>query len=288
MATPKTIASKDLKAFLETKKRTTRLMGAVERHVLTRPFDDRDMSYIHPSDIIKDDWCALAQYHAVNGNYVETRDKTPARLASIFAEGHTIHAKWQNWFKEMDKLYGKYYCTDCKESFWGIPSDHKIDPKFLRYNEVPLDYEPLRISGHSDGWLKGFGDPLMLEIKSVGAGTLRYEVPELLKENNNDVEKTWKAIKEPFMKHITQVQIYMKLAELLGYEDVPQEAVLIYESKANQEAKEFVVPKSDFGITQLFDAAKMINEAVDAGIAPACNIGATGCAKCKGYEDESN
>jgi hypothetical protein len=106
----------------------------------------------------------------------------------------------KNWFKEMDKLYGQWYCTDCKDTFWGVPSDHKVDPKFLRYNEVPLDYEPLRISGHSDGWLKGFGDPMMLEIKSVGAGTLRYEVPELLKENNNDVEKTWKAVKEPFMK----------------------------------------------------------------------------------------
>jgi hypothetical protein len=233
------------------------------------------------------DWCYRASYFHLRGHVPNARNYS-FKLLSVFEEGHAIHAKWQNWFKEMDTLYGQWYCTDCKDTFWGIPSDHKVDPKFLRYNEVPLDYQPLRISGHSDGWLKGLGDPLMLEIKSVGAGTLRYEIPEILKENNNDVEKTWKSIKEPFMKHITQVQIYMKLAELLGYEDVPQEAVLIYESKANQEAKEFVIPKSDFGITQLFDAAKMINEAVDAGVAPACNIGATGCAKCKGYEDESN
>jgi hypothetical protein len=41
-------------------------------------------------------------------------------------------------------------------------------------------------------------------------------------------------------------------------------------------------------ITQLFDAAKMICDAVDSKVAPACNIAATGCAKCKGYEDESN
>jgi hypothetical protein len=70
---PRTIASKDLKAFLNANKRETRLIGALERHVLSKPFDDRNMNVIHPSDIIKPDWCALAQYHAVLGNYQETR-----------------------------------------------------------------------------------------------------------------------------------------------------------------------------------------------------------------------
>jgi hypothetical protein len=84
-------------------------MGALERHVLAKPFDERDQSYIHPSDIIKPEWCALAQYHAIKGNYVETREKPTLRLASIFAEGHTIHAKWQNWFAEMGVLYGKWF-----------------------------------------------------------------------------------------------------------------------------------------------------------------------------------
>lgn len=277
-----------LKNFIAAGKVPSRVLASVERHVLASPRDEsRRTNVLHPSEMSGSDWCYRASYFHLRGHVPNARNYS-FKLLSVFEEGHAIHAKWQNWFKEMDNLYGQWYCTDCKDTFWGIPSDHKVDPKFLRYNEVPLDYTPLRISGHSDGWLKGLGDPLMLEIKSVGAGTLRYEIPEVLKENNNDVEKTWKSIKEPFMKHITQVQIYMKLAELLGYEDVPQEAVLIYESKANQEAKEFVIPKSDFGITQLFDAAKMINKAVDSGIAPACNIGATGCAKCKGYEDESN
>ena len=43
----------------------------------------------------------------------------------------------------------------------------------------------------------------------------------------------------------------------------PQEACLIYELKANQEYKEFIVPKSDFSIKHLIDAAKMISDAVD-------------------------
>ena len=61
MGKPRTIASKDLKAFLEANKRTTRLMGAIERHVISKPFDSRNMQVIHPSDIIKSEWCALAQ-----------------------------------------------------------------------------------------------------------------------------------------------------------------------------------------------------------------------------------
>ena len=101
--------------------------------------------------------------------------------------------------------------------------------------------------------------------------------------NDNDFDKAWKALKAPFMKHIMQVQIYMKLAELLNYENFPQEAVLIYENKANQEAKEFVVQKSDFGISQLFDAAAMIIESIKTNTPPPCNIASDGCAKCKGY-----
>jgi len=106
----------------------------------------------------------------------------------------------------------------------------------------------------------------------------------LLADNGYDFEKTWKAINAPFMKHVTQVQIYMKLAELLGYDDIPQEAVLIYEAKPNQEYKEFVVRKSDFGISHLFEAAQMIVDSIKAGTPPACNLKPDGCAKCKGLE----
>ena len=86
------------------------------------------------------------------------------------------------------------------------------------------------------------------------------------------------------MKHIMQVQIYMKLAELLGYEGCPQEAVIIYEAKPNQTHKEFVVPKSDFGIKHLFEAAEKIVAAVNKGEPPLCNIKAEGCNRCKSYD----
>ena len=273
-----------LKRFIEVGKKDTRVLGSVERFLLSKPRDgSRRTDVLHPSEMASGNWCHRASYFQLLGQAPQANRKMSMRLLSVFEEGHAIHAKWQRWFQQMNVLYGKWYCIECEEMFWG-GSDCHDGP--LEYREVPLFYEPLRISGHSDGWIVGLGDPLMLEIKSVGVGTLRWEAPELLIENDNDIEKAWKALKAPFQKHITQVQIYMKLAELLGYENVPQVAVLVYECKFNQEAKEFVVHKSDFGITELFDAAKMICDAVRDRIPPVCNLSSTECANCKGYVND--
>lgn len=273
-----------LKRFIDVAKKDTRVLGSVERFLLSKPRDmSRRTDVLHPSEMASGNWCYRASYFQLLGHAPQANRKMSMRLLSVFEEGHAIHAKWQRWFQQMNVLYGKWYCIECEEMFWG-GSDCHDGP--LEYREVPLFYEPLRISGHSDGWLVGLGDPLMLEIKSVGVGTLRWEAPELLMDNDNDMDKAWKALKAPFQKHITQVQIYMKLAELLGYENVPQEAVLIYECKSNQEAKEFVVHKSDFGITELFDAAEMICNAIRDRIPPSCNLSSTECSNCKGYTND--
>jgi len=274
-----------LKGFIAVGKKDTRVLGSLERYLLSKPKDkSRRTDVLHPSEMVSPDWCHRASYFQLQGTLPnpDTR-RNSLRMQSVFAEGHAIHAKWQGWFQEMGTLFGKWYCHECEEMFWG-GSDCHNGP--LEYREVPLFYEPLRISGHADGWLVNLGDPLMLEIKSIGMGTLRWECPELLMENDNDFDKTWKALKAPFMKHIMQVQIYMKLAELLGYEDYPKEAVLIYENKSNQEVKEFVVQKSDFGIAHLFDAAKSIVDSIKAGTPPPCNINVLGCAKCKGMGND--
>lgn len=271
-----------LKKFIDVGKKQTRVIGSVERHLLSKPKDrSRRTDVLHPSEMVSGDWCHRASYFQLLGKEPNSTRSISMRLMSVFEEGHMIHAKWQKWFQEMGTLYGKWYCSECEEFFWG-GSDCHDGP--LEYREVPLFYEPLRMSGHSDGWLKNLGTDLMLEIKSIGIGTIRWEAPELLIEHNNNFDAVWKNLNAPFQKHIMQVQIYMKLAELLWGPDVPQEAVLIYEAKPNQEIKEFVVPKSDFGITELFDAAKMICDAIKIEVPPICNIHADGCAKCKGLE----
>jgi hypothetical protein len=272
-----------LKSFVNVGKKNTRVLGSVERFLLSKPRDmSRRTDVLHPSEMASGEWCYRASYFQLQGTIPNPESrKNSLTMQSVFEEGHMIHAKWQKWFQQMNVLYGKWYCIECEEVFWGGSDCHEGP---LQYREVPLFYEPLRISGHADGWLVGLGGPLMLEIKSVGMGTLRWEAPELLMEYDNDFDKAWSNLNAPFQKHITQVQIYMKLAELLGYEDVPQEAVLIYEAKPNQKVKEFVVHKSDFGITELFDAAQMIVDSIKNQTPPACNIAADGCAKCKDME----
>ena len=280
MGKPVTVPSKDLKAFLNANKRETRLMGAVERYILARPFDERDQSYIHPSDIIKPEWCALAQYHAIKGNYVETRDKTTLRLQSIFDEGHYIHAKWQKYFEEMGVLYGRW-ATDTSVE-WGVSLPGE-------YEEVPLRSDKHMMRGHADGWIKGIGDDCLIEIKSIGTGTLRMEMPALLAQYDNDIELAWKNIRTPLRVHQLQGQIYLHLCHLMveeGLLDIaPEEIVFIYELKANQEYKEFVVKYNPEFTAEIFDKALDVAWAVNNERPPLCSIDSEkGCKRCEPFK----
>ena len=51
MATPKN----DLWKLLDTKAKSARLLGAIDKHLLQRPVGDRSTTVLHPSEIIKKD-----------------------------------------------------------------------------------------------------------------------------------------------------------------------------------------------------------------------------------------
>ena len=279
-----------LKKFVDIGKNETRVLGSLERYLLAQPSGDpnRRHDVIHPSAMAKDDWCHKAEYYELLGAApAPSKFKASMKQLLVFDEGHRIHGRYQKWFGDMGKLYGLWYCAFCDNEEWGTGvCTGCFTP--MRYREVPLFYEPLRIAGHADGWLKDFGDDLMLEIKSVGEGTVRFEDPALHAACGGDMKKIWAALKSPFTTHINQVQIYMELAERIGLPNAPKEAVFIYESKATQEVKEFVVPKNTFHVDRLFDAAANIVAAVDRGVPPTCNINpVTGCYKCN-YHTEAN
>ncbi len=279
-----------LKKFVDVGKKPTRVIGSVERHVLSTP-RDRDKSrrndVIHPSAMAKSTWCYRAQYFELLG-YEPNKDPNKASMKQllVFEEGHRIHDRWQGWFGEMGRLYGRWQCTKCSKYEWTMGySDCSCGGSFTEYKEVPVHNEELRIYGHADGWLKGFGDDLLLEIKSIGEGTIRWEAPDMLIQHG-DFKKAWDYMHTPFSTHIMQAQIYMKLLEHMDPTNHPKEAVFIYESKPTQEVKEFIVPKSDFGIIELFDAAKMIVESAQDGIVPTCNVGGANlCGSCRGFND---
>lgn len=278
-----------LKKFLDVRDKGTRVIGSVERYLLSQPSDtSRATDVIHPSEMAKADWCHRAQYHMLQGREAPpSKYKTSMKQILTFAEGHRIHARWQGWIGNMGNLYGVWWCDNCGFRSWGTgPLCPSCNDERVEYCEVPLEYEPLRIKGHADGWLKGFGADLLMEIKSVGEGTFRWEAPDLCYKHDGDIKKMWAALDAPFYTHIMQVQIYLKLIELMGLKDAPQEAVFIYENKATQEVKEFIVHKSGFGIDPLFDAAAAIVAAVDNGTPPPCNIDpVAGCYKCNYYAE---
>jgi len=279
-----------LKKFLDAGKKNSRVLTTVERHLITQPTPNtRRSDVLHPSAMVKDDWCHRSSYFQLLGfPPPPSKYRVTLNQKRVFQLGHDIHAGWQKIFQDMGNLWGTYRCDSCAHTQWGMGDaecEYCNGTEFT-YAEVPLVYNPLKISGHADGILIGFGEPLLLEIKSVGAGTFRFEAPGIMAEQDGDLEKMWKVLDAPFMSHIKQAQMYMKLAELLELYHQPQEALFLYENKANQSQKEFVVPKSDFGISHILEDAAKVVAAVDKGEPPTCNIAPNeGCYQCKGYTD---
>ena len=277
----------DLRKFLDAKARPSRVMGDIERHLLARPPGDRSTTVLHPSEIIKRDWCKRASYFLLNG-VPKVHEKIPLRLQSIFDEGHAIHAKWQRWFQEMGVLHGQFLCLVCDKVTLGTSPEECVHCNApwdkLIYNEVTLRDEKLRIAGHTDGWLKGLGDDCLIEIKSIGPGTIRVEAPSLMQDAGGDFMKAWGNVRRPFSPHILQGQVYLELMRRMG--NPVEEIVFIYELKADQSSKEFTI-KRDYELVQhVFDGAEKVLKAIEAGVAPVCsnNLGGT-CKQCAPYEE---
>lgn len=265
----------ELKKFLDAKKPDYRLLGDVERFILKKnQTSTRRTDVLHPSEIIKPDWCHRYSFYLLKGGTPKT-EKPSLRLQNIFDEGHAIHEKWQNRFKEMGVLYGMWHGPVGKG--WNISSEVDAEDEYL---EVPLKDESLRIQGHADGWIKGIGQDCLIEIKSIGAGTLRFEAPELLRDADHDLTRAWKNIRRPFRGHLLQGQMYLELARRQFGEDAPKEIVYIYELKADQDYKEFTV-KADYEIvSKIFYFAEKLIKAVDEDKMPDCNVSPLGCKYC--------
>jgi len=280
------VTKSELQKFLDAKKKPYRLIGDVERHLLQRPVGDRSTTVLHPSEMIKKDWCKRASYFLLQGR-TKIADKPALQLQSIFDEGHAIHAKWQRYFQEMGVLYGRFTCTSCDFSIFDIGTTlcPQCNKDTFEYREVTLIDNELRIAGHTDGWIKGIGDDCLIEIKSIGPGTIRSESPGLMYDANGDFMEAWKNVNRPFSSHIMQGQVYLELLKRMG--TPVNEIVFLYELKANQSYKEFTV-KADYELVRhVFDGAKFVVDAVDAGVAPDCNNTPGGtCKQCDPYKED--
>ena len=277
-------SSAELKRFLDAKTKQTRLLGDIERHLQKRPVGDRSTLVLHPSEIIKKDWCRRESYFLLSG-HEKIAKKPNLKLQSIFDEGHAAHAKWQRYFQEMGVLYGRFTCTSCDFSVFDLgPVDcPSCKRPTMEYREVTLYDDKLRIKGHTDGWVKGIGDDCLIELKTIGPGTIRHADPSLMKDV--DLFTAWKNINRPFSAHIMQGQMYLELMKRMGHE--VNEIVFIYELKADQSYKEFTV-KADYELVRhIFDNCEKVVKAVEAKIAPDCNNNPGGtCDYCAPYKED--
>ena len=266
------VSGNALKKLKQTyKPQTGVIVPPIQRMLLKSAGDvgDRDMSFIHPSEMAKSDWCPRRANLRITGAETNKTDQNPSsKMEMVFQEGHDIHTKWQQWMARADgiELFGKWVTPDGMENF-GWQSE--LVPEFSwKYREVPLFSESHQIIGHSDGMIRTDAEPhpLMVEIKSIGIGTLRFEAPNLYYDyiNGKSVEDTWMSIKRPFGSHLKQGMIYIWLARQQYNLDI-SEIIYIYDYKPTQAVKEFRVKLNEELIDGLLLDAEAVATAKEAG-----------------------
>lgn len=256
----------------------------------------RRSNVVYPSEMARAEWCPRATYFRMSG-LPEPSGRYSFTLENVFAEGNRIHSKWQNWMADTGLLWGDWRCHKCRMDIRNSVKPNALSyeacPQSLtshewQYNEVTLRSPTLPVSGHADG---GFiNHNCLIEIKSVGLGTLKFEAPTIFKENTvkvgsktiADVEGMWKSIHRPLLSHVKQGNIYLWMAQEMG---MPfDKMVYLYEFKANQQVKEFVVHPSDDILNPMLDNVRSIKTALEEKEPPKCPFG--GCALCRAYEEK--
>ena len=210
-----------------------RVIPVVEKQLIKEQLSStRDTLHLHPSEICKKDWCPRSSWYTIKGYEKQDESFTFQKL-NIFAEGHAIHEKWQTWLTNA-----------------GV----------LEQAEVPILNEEYRLMGHADGIINDKKGRAILEIKSVGAGTIRMEDYESFKSATSENEM-WKKVRQPFPTHLRQLNLYMYC---LGI----HEGVFIYEWKPNQDVKEFSVRYQAELIEDILAGCQSIIRGLESGIPP--------------------
>jgi hypothetical protein len=281
-----------LKRLKDTYKSQDLLLPSLERHVMRsmngsgRP-DDHSRYHMHPSDMAKKDWCGRHDYYRITDTPVEKVSKAnPSfRMENVFAEGHAIHGKYQQWLWEMGVLWGDWECRACGHRYGALSPEvcQFCQSPRLTYREVPLRRKQILIEGHADAavhaaWFRG-----LVEIKSIGVGTLRFEAPRLfnLYQDGQSFEDVWWKINRPFTSHLKQGQLYLWMS-WPAYDQI----IFIYESKAHQATKEFIVTYDKNLIAPLLETARDVTSAVGTGAPPSRPLWAESsegkvCASCE-------
>jgi hypothetical protein len=203
------------------------------------------------------------------------------RRMNIFAEGHYIHDKWQQWMWRAGGLVGVFRCNRC--GYGWMAKSPEMCPECastdLRYREVPIQNDEYLILGHADGEWEDRQGRALVELKSIGLGTIRFDAPALhdaYSKGQLTLDELWRRIKRPLMAHRKQINLYLFARAL-------SKAIVIYEWKPTQEVKEFHLDYDDKLVRPLLEKAKQVVDALHDEIPPprpATTIEAPICKMC--------
>ena len=241
----------------------------------------RDTKHFHSSEMAKDNWCPRSTWYKITDTEESDPQSMNLKRMNIFAEGHNIHDKWQRWMWKAGCLWGNWQCKSCEykwedKSPMSCPLCSSDD---LRYKEVPVYSERYRIIGHADGVWDDDKGKAVVEIKSVGLGTIRWDAPKLYEgyaSGDLSLDELWKHIKRPLTTHRRQVNLYMMC---LGIE----EAIVIYEWKPSQDVKEFHIKYDPALTADILDGIDEVMDALEDDIVPVRPVRAThkSCEFCR-------
>lgn len=265
-------------------KDTQRILSKIEAALALEQAErnsHRDTKHFHSSEMAKDEWCPRSTWYKI----MDTEESDPQSMnlkrMNIFAEGHNIHDKWQRWMWKAGGLWGNWECNTCayrwedrSPGFCAVCASDDI-----KYKEVPLHSERYRIVGHADGVWEDAQGKAVVEIKSVGLGTIRWDAPKLYEGYANGdltLDDLWKRIKRPLTTHRRQVTLYM---HCLGI----HKAIVIYEWKPSQDVKEFQLAYDEDLIKPILTGAEDVISHLEAGVVPHRPVRAThkSCQFCK-------
>lgn len=242
----------------------------------------RDTDHLHPSEISKKDWCPRSSWYAIKYKEEKQESYNFQRL-NIFAEGNTIHDKWQGWMWTEGILCGNWNCRNCGVTWWDQSPEActSCGSSWLAYREVPIEDPEHMIIGHADGLITDDTGSALIEIKSVGLGTLRFDAPEILMPYNKgkiSLDELWKSIKKPFPSHLRQINLYMHCTGI-------HDAVVIYEFKPTQAVKEFEIRYRPESVEDILAGCLTVKKALEGGTSPmrplwADSPAAAGCKSC--------
>jgi hypothetical protein len=261
-----------------------RLVSVVARHLAKQvALDDyvlRGEHNIHPSEMSKENWCPRATFYRLTGVPV-LLVPVPLSRQVIFEYGDEIHERWQRWFWEIGLLRGLFRCRWC-HNIWSAVSPQEC-PRcesgrdLLAYAEVPVESEEYLILGSADGDVRRpeTEEWVLIEIKSIGAGSIRYEAPNLLsrytyehtdeegkKHTDVDWYDLWQHIRAPFLTHLRQGMIYLFCTGRT-------EIVFIYEPKfITAQPKEFEISFRREVIEELLEQCLVVKKALDTNRPP--------------------